>query len=330
MPKFDLSEYDFNLPKSLIAQKPASPRDHARLLIFNRKTKKITDDYFYNLETYLEPYTTLVLNNSKVEKSRLKINKFEIFITKAINEYTVEALVYPGKKFKCDQTIKLSEDLSVKVEKILSGGQRVLTFSCKIDSPRIKKLLHTPFPPYIKADEKLSSEYQTVYSKFLGSKAAPTAGLHFTSKMMAKLKQNYHVAEVTLHVGLGTFAPLKPEYLKSNKLHQEYYEINDQTVQILNSAKHITALGTTTVRTLESAIKLNHFTACSSSTDIFIKPGYKFSAVDNIITNFHLPRSSLIMLVSAFAGIEETKLIYNHAIKQKYRFYSFGDCMLIK
>lgn len=328
-----LDEFDYNLPEELIAQKPATPRDHSRLLVYDRSSKKITDDYFYNIGDYLPDDTSLVVNNSKVEKCRLLFNngKMEIFVTKAMNDKTVEAMVRPGKKFKPGKKTELAAQLSAETLDITEDGLRIIQLSHSLDDPRFESFKYTPFPPYIKRDESLSDRYQTVYAKDQGSKAAPTAGLHFTPGLIEKLnKQGIKKKEVTLHVGLGTFAPVKADKIEDHIMHSEWFQITKNQADALNQSKSITAVGTTSVRVLESAPKdKGKFKACSGDTDIFITPGYQFKSVDHLITNFHLPKSTLLMLVSAFSSLEEVKKIYNHAVEDKYRFYSFGDAMLI-
>ncbi len=328
-----LSDFDFTLPEELIAQSPAHPRDHARLLVYDRATKEIKDDYFYNLGDYLHSQTTMVVNNSKVEKCRLMFDggKKELFVTSVRNNNTVEALVRPGKKFREGKVAELSEGITAKVTHVAEDGLRTIILSHDLDAPELEPYKYTPFPPYIEQDESLADEYQTVYAKDLGSKAAPTAGLHFTDDLLEKLnQQGIKKSEVTLHVGLGTFAPVKTEKLDEHEMHSEWYQLDEKTAVELNQAKHITAVGTTSVRVLESiSNQSKKFRAGNGDTDIFITPGYKFKAVDSLITNFHLPKSTLLMLVSAFMGFEEMHRLYQHAISQKYRFYSFGDGMLI-
>jgi S-adenosylmethionine:tRNA ribosyltransferase-isomerase len=227
-------------------------------------------------------------------------------------------------------TTQLTAWLSVEVLAVDSDGIRTLKLSVPHDDERLQKYEHVPLPPYIPQNDKLSDEYQTVYAKPLGSKAAPTAGLHFTKELLVKLQESHNLVEVTLHVGLGTFAPLTEQQLKSGSLHSEHYEITEKAAQVLNKARHITAIGTTSVRTLESNKKTHGFSAKFSTTDILIQPGYKWHAVDSLVTNFHLPGTSLLLLVESFVGSEpELKRIYTHAIAEKYRFYSFGDAMLI-
>lgn len=330
---FTLDDFDFNLPQKLIAQEPAHPRDHARLLVYNRSTGAITDDYFYNLLKYLPKETTLVVNNSKVEKCRLLFDegKKEVFILDAANDTTVQALVRPGKKFKKGAKVQLSDEITAEVLDIDEEGIRTLKMSPSLREAIYDRYKHTPFPPYIKQNEALSDEYQTVYAEDPGSKAAPTAGLHFTGNLLDDLRQSgIDWAEVTLHVGLGTFAPVKTETIEAHTMHSEWFEIDQAAADQLNKAKHFTAVGTTSVRVLESCMQQQgQFTPTKMDTDIFIYPGYTFKAVDALITNFHLPKSTLLMLVAAFVGYRPMREIYQHAIEREYRFYSFGDAMLI-
>lgn len=331
--KHTLSDFDFHLPEELIAQAPTHPRDHARLLVYDRKSGTISDDYFYNLDKYLNPETTLVVNNSKVEKCRLLFDgdAKEIFVTHAVNNLTVEALVRPGKKFKVGKKAILADGIEVEVLSVEEGGIRRLKMSHPLDHPVYDPYRYTPFPPYIAQDESLAGEYQTVFAKDEGSKAAPTAGLHFTDSLIGKLRdKGIGWEEVTLHVGLGTFAPVKTEKLEDHIMHSEWYVLNKETATGLEKAGHLTAVGTTSVRVLESAVLENRkFKPCSGDTDIFITPGYRFKATDSLITNFHLPKSTLLMLVAAFMGFDEMHRLYEHAIDKKYRFYSFGDGTLI-
>lgn len=330
---YTLQDFDYDLPKELIAQKPASPRDHSQLLVFDRKTGKITDDFFYNIARYLPDKTSLIVNNSRVEKCRLLFDngKKEVFITKTLSQSTVEAMVRPGKAFRTGRKAQLTDDLSAETLSIAPDGLRTLRLSHALNDPIVEPYKHTPFPPYIKRDESLAERYQTVFAKQEGSKAAPTAGLHFTTELLNKLEaQGIYKKEVTLHVGLGTFAPVKSDNLSDHIMHSEWYQISEEQADALNNSGSITAVGTTSVRVLESVKKhQGKFTACSGETDIFIIPGYSFKSVDHLITNFHLPGSTLLMLTAAFAGFEQMREIYSHAIKKKYRFYSFGDAMLI-
>lgn len=330
---YTLSDFDYDLPEELIAQEPAQPRDHARLLIYHRSTGQIIDDYFYNLLDHLPGDTTLVANNSKVEKCRLLFdggNK-EIFVLESLNPDTVRALVRPGKKFKKGTRIQLSDKISAEVIAVDEEGIRTLKLDPQLGDPVYESHKHTPFPPYIQQNEELSAEYQTIYAQDLGSKAAPTAGLHFTDRLLEQIrKAKIDWQEVTLHVGLGTFAPVKEENIDDHTMHSEWYELDAKTAEALNTAEHITAIGTTSIRVLESCLRRHdRFRAEKGETDIFIRPGYTFKAVNSLITNFHLPKSTLLMLVAAMTGYDEMKKIYQHAINQQYRFYSFGDAMLI-
>ncbi len=320
---------DFDLPKELIAQEPVSPRDSARLLVYERKSKKITDAIFKDLLEFLPKNSTLVLNNSKVEHCRWLFDevKAELFVLEKLDQYTVRALVRPGKKFKLDMEAPLTDWLTAKTTAIDSEGIRTIRLNVQHDDERLQEIEHVPLPPYIAQNDTLAKEYQTVYAKPLGSKAAPTAGLHFTDDLLKKIALRHGVEEVTLHVGLGTFASLTDENYKTGKLHKEWYEIPSEVEQKLAAASHITTVGTTTTRTLESWKKSGETTG---NTDIFIQPGYEFQAVDALITNFHLPGTSLLLMIEAFIGSKaETQRIYDHAIAEKYRFYSFGDAMLI-
>jgi S-adenosylmethionine:tRNA ribosyltransferase-isomerase len=325
-----LSDYQFDLPEELIAQTPAVPRDHSRLLVYDRKTGVITDAKFYEILEYLPADSTLVLNNSKVEKARLLFGNVEIFEVLRVNDRVVEAMVRPGRKFKLGKEVDLGDGISATVQHVHDDGLRTLRFNVPLDDPAIERHRFTPFPPYIEAGEDLAPSYQTVYARDEGSKAAPTAGLHFTEELLTSIRNGGHpIAEVTLHVGLGTFAPVKTDNITDHKMHHEYYSISDETAETLNHASGRVAVGTTSVRVLESAISDGTYHRSAGSTDIFITPGYTFKGVDALITNFHLPGSTLLMLVSAFAGYQETMRIYKHAIENRYRFFSFGDAMLI-
>ena len=330
---YTLDDFDYDLPDNLIAQEPVHPRDHARLLIYDRATGQITDDHFYNLLEYLPKDTTLVINNSKVEKCRLLFDDGhkEIFVLDAVNDSTVRAIIRPGKKFKKGRTVQLSDEISAEVLDIDDEGIRTLKMDPVLASPVYDNHKHTPFPPYIEQNESLSEEYQTVYAKDMGSKAAPTAGLHFTDDLLHKIaNSDINRTEVTLHVGLGTFAPVKADRIEEHTMHSEWFEITEENAQDLNNADHITAVGTTSIRVLETCLKRhNQYIATKTETDIFIRPGFEFLATDALITNFHLPKSTLLMLVAAFTGFEEMQKIYQHAIDEEYRFYSFGDAMLI-
>lgn len=323
---------DFDLPKKLIAQVPSRPRDHARLLVYDRSTQKITDDYFYNLLKYLPNPTCAVVNNSKVENCRLLFNEGqrEIFVIEGVNDITVRALVRPGKVFRLGRHIQLSSEVSAHVTAVDAEGIRTIEFSTTRDHVDLVAAQHVPLPPYIAQNDELATEYQTIYARTLGSKAAPTAGLHFTPELKQNVQAQRDWAEVTLHVSLGTFAGLTQENYQSGRLHEEYFEISDEAAQAITIAKHVTAVGTTSVRTLESNWKDSRLQPGQSSTDIFIQPGFEFKRVNSLITNFHLSGTSLLLLVEAFVGTaDELNRIYEHAITTQYRFYSFGDAMII-
>jgi S-adenosylmethionine:tRNA ribosyltransferase-isomerase len=324
----------FTLPQELIAQEPARPRDAARLLVYDRKNKVITDSIFRSLPDFLPASTMLVVNNSKVEHCRWLFDdgKTELFIIEKLDTHTVRVLVRPGKKFKLNAVVSLTEWLQVSVTAIDSDGIRTLKLSVAHDDSRLHAIEHVPLPPYIQQNDALAEEYQTIYAKPLGSKAAPTAGLHFTEELLDKIRKQHDVSEVTLHVGLGTFAGLSEENFNTGRLHEEYYEISPEVAKKLITVPHVTAVGTTSARTLESwAGQGSSLTqGLSGDTDIFIQPGYGFKRVNSLITNFHLPNTSLLLMIEAFVGsAEETQRIYDHAIAEKYRFYSFGDAMLI-
>lgn len=319
----------FQLPDELIAQFPVNPRDSAKLLVYDRKSKTIVDTVFSELDDYLPANSTIVLNNSKVEHCRWLFDNLEIFVLSKHGKNQLRALVRPGKKFKFGKELILSGNITAKVDAVDQDGIRTLTLNVPHDSPVLKKYEHVPLPPYIKQDDYLAEEYQTVYAKTEGSKAAPTAGLHFTPELLSRLRESHNIAEITLHVGLGTFAPLNEEQIKAGKLHSEWYSIDNKNLNLLAKSDHITAVGTTSTRTLESIESLSENTS-SGWTDILISPGYKFKHVNSLITNFHLSGTSLLLLVEAFVGSEdELQKIYDHAINNKYRFYSFGDAMLI-
>lgn len=318
---------DFKVPSGLIAQKPVHPRDSAKLLVYNRATQGITHTTFRCIGEYLPKSTTLVANNARVDKCRLLFPGVEIFLLSKLDDTRAEALVKPGRKFKLGTTLQLTDSLTASVKAIADDGVRTLEFSQKHDAKVFQEHQHIPLPPYIAQDDTLSSDYQTVYARHSGSKAAPTAGLHFTDKLLAELKEKFIFAELTLDVGLGTFAPLSEQNFKDKTLHCETFSISPENADAINSASHITAIGTTSLRVLESGTKV---LAGRATTDIFITPGYKFRRTDSLVTNFHLPGTSLLLLVEAFIGsTEQMKRVYDEALTQKYRFYSFGDAMLI-
>ncbi|MCR5553819.1 MAG: tRNA preQ1(34) S-adenosylmethionine ribosyltransferase-isomerase QueA [bacterium] len=339
------SDFDYFLPEELIAQTPIEPRDHSRLLVYNRKTKEISHKHFYDLADILTDNDVLVINNTRVIPARVYGHKtetgakVEVLLLKRIDLVTFECLLKPAKRFKIGSTIIFSDNLTGRIiDNASEIGGRIIHFEVKNGSfeEELDKLGEMPLPPYIHKKLEDKERYQTVYAKIKGSSAAPTAGLHFTPELIEKLKKKgVTFVSVTLNVGLGTFRPVTEETIENHHMHSEEIEVSKEAADILNNAKkagkRIIAVGTTSVRTLESASDENGvLSPCRKETNIFIYPGVKFKFVDAIITNFHLPKSTLIMLVSAFSTREETLNIYNTAVKEKYRFFSFGDSMLIE
>ena len=335
------SDFDYYLPQELIAQTPANPRDSSRLLVYDRKTDKIEHKHFYDIVDYLKEGDLLVRNNTKVLPARMFAytehgGKVEVLLLKRFNLNEWEVLVKPGKKAKPNAKLTISNELSLEVLSTIeeSGSRRVKFIYDGVFEDVISRVGEMPLPPYI--TEKLldQSRYQTVYAKVDGSAAAPTAGLHFTDELLAKLKdKGVEVVDVLLHVGLGTFRPVKTDDILSHHMHSEYYEIDEIACEKINKAKkegrRVIAVGTTSVRTLESASDENGFVKPTrDNTEIFIYPPYKFKCVDGLITNFHLPKSTLLMLVSALSTREKMLEIYNVAVNDKYRFFSFGDACL--
>lgn len=334
------SEFYYDLPQELIAQTPAEPRDSSRLLYYDRAADKINDLIFCDVADILQPGDLLVVNNTRVINARLfgydeKGRKYEVFLLKRIDLTHWETLLKPARKAKLGSKIIINEELSLTVESIADNGVRIVDFSFKgVFEDILSRVGEVPLPPYI--TEKLTDKerYQTVYAKTPGSCAAPTAGLHFTPELIKKLKdKGVDFAEVLLHVGLGTFRPVKEDNILDHKMHSEYYEINEETAEKINKAvkegRRVIAVGTTSVRTLESVADENGYVcAKKGETDIFIYPGYKFKCVKGLITNFHLPESTLLMLISAFLTKEKVMEIYKHAVDEKYRFFSFGDACL--
>lgn len=340
-----LNDFDYDLPEELIAQTPCAKRDHSRLMVLNRQKQSITHQHFYNLPKFLKKGDTLVFNDTKVIPARLIGHRdptgarVEVFLLRRLPDRKDcwEALVKPGKKAQVGYVIKFSDELSCKVVEHTDFGGRVVQFIYDgIFEEILDRLGETPLPPYIheKLDDK--NRYQTVYAREKGSAAAPTAGLHFTKELLAQIKDmGVNLAFVTLHVGLGTFRPVNEENIEDHVMHKEFYHIEKQAADIINETKkrggRVIAVGTTSIRTLESAAKDDGTIApIADETGIFIYPGYKFKIVDAIITNFHLPKSTLIMLISAFAGREFVLSAYKEAVKDKYRFFSFGDAMYIE
>ncbi|WP_102400535.1 tRNA preQ1(34) S-adenosylmethionine ribosyltransferase-isomerase QueA [Haloimpatiens massiliensis] len=339
----DVKDFYFDLPEELIAQHPAEKRDESRLMVLNKNSGEIEHKHFKDILMYLNPGDCLVLNNTRVLPARLigskegTGGKIEFLLLKRIDRDKWETLVKPGKKAKVgSEFIFGNGELKAKVVDIGEEGSRIVQFKYDgIFEEVLDRLGQMPLPPYIK--EKLTDKerYQTVYSKEVGSAAAPTAGLHFTEELLEKIKaKGVKVAFLTLHVGLGTFRPVKVDKIEEHHMHSEYYSMSKETADIINETKkaggRIIAVGTTSSRTLETIGEENGIVSEKSGwTDIFIYPGYKFKVVDALITNFHLPESTLIMLVSALAGRENIMNAYNTAVKEKYRFFSFGDAMFI-
>ena len=337
-------DFDFELPEELIAQEPILKRDSSRLMVVDKKTGSISHHVFTDIVDLLNKGDVLVLNDTKVIPARLfgiKENTnahIEVLLLNNIENNIWSCLVKPAKRVKEGTIISFGDGLlKAKCLEVDDEGIRKIEFKYDgIFMEILDKLGTMPLPPYIKTKLKDKDRYQTVYAKNIGSAAAPTAGLHFTKELLEKIKnKGIIICYVTLHVGLGTFRPVKVEDVSKHKMHSEYYEMNEETANILNKAKEegrrIISVGTTSVRVLETVMnKYNYFCKCSGWTDIFIYPGYKFKAIDNLITNFHLPKSTLIMLVSALASREIILNAYKEAVKEKYRFFSFGDSMFIK
>ena len=336
-------DFFYELPEELIAQTPLENRSSSKLMVLNRKTGDIEHKIFSDISEYLNEGDCLVLNNTKVLPARLFGIKEETgahveFLLLSRKEKDVwEVIAKPAKRVKPGTVFTFGNDeLKCEVIGSVNDGNRLVKFIYDgLFENVLDKLGEVPLPPYIKEKLEDKNRYQTVYSKHEGSAAAPTAGLHFTEEMLDNLKaKGIKIAFVTLHIGLGTFRPVKAEKIEEHKMHSEFYIIPEETADIINATKtsggKIIAVGTTSVRTLESAVKDGKISACSGWTDIFIYPPYKFGIVDKIITNFHLPESTLIMLISAFAGRERVLDAYNCAVKEKYRFFSFGDAMFIQ
>lgn len=336
------STYYYDLPENLIAQTPLYPRDSSRLLAFNIDNKQIEHKHFYDITNYLKKGDVLVLNNTRVIPCRLIGTKVEtgatveIFIIKRLNLTDWEALAKPAKRLKKGTIVKFNDELSCEIlgdcDSFMGGKNVRFIFSGTFEDV-LSRTGAMPLPPYIKEKLKDTERYQTVYSKTNGSTAAPTAGLHFTPELLEKIKNmGVEICYVLLHVGLGTFRPVKSENILDHDMHTEYYEVTEEVAETINKAKkegrRIIAVGTTSVRTLESSQEEGKVIAQKSTTKLFCYPPYKFKVVDCLITNFHLPESTLIMLVSAFSGYENTMKVYNEAIKEKYRFFSFGDACL--
>lgn len=340
----NVNEFDYNLPEELIAQTPLKERSSSRLLILNKDNGNITHEHFYNVINYLHKGDVLVLNDTKVIPARLIGEKedtkavIEILLLKELSDNNWECLARPCKRLKEGTIVSFGDGLlkALVTEKLEDGIIHVKLIYNGILMEILDKLGTMPLPPYIHEKLEDQSRYQTVYAKYEGSAAAPTAGLHFTKELLKEIEnKGVIITYVTLHVGLGTFRPVEVENILEHKMHSEFYTMNKETAGILNKAKgekrRIIAVGTTSTRTLETIATNNNglFKECAGNTDIFIYPGYKFKAIDGLITNFHLPKSTLVMLVSALAGRDNILNAYQEAIKEKYRFFSFGDAMFI-
>lgn len=336
-------DFYYDLPQELIAQKPLENRSDSNLMVLGRETGEITHKHFYDIIDYLNEGDCLVMNNTRVIPARLygtkegTGGKIEFLLLKRIDINTWEVILKPGKRAREGSHFEFGGGLlKAEVIKVIDDGNRIVRFEYDgVWEELLDKLGEMPLPPYI--HEKLTDKerYQTVYSKIEGSAAAPTAGLHFTNELLEKIRdKGVKIAYVTLHVGLGTFRPVSVENVEEHKMHSEYYEICKESADIINETRgrggRIVAVGTTSVRTLESCADESGFVKeCGGNTEIFIYPGYKFKAVDALITNFHLPESTLLMLISAFSDKEKIFAAYNEAIREKYRFFSFGDAMFI-
>lgn len=335
-----LSDFDYELPEELIAQTPIEPRNASRLMVLDPLIGTIEHHHFFELKDFLTEGDTLIFNDTRVIPARLighreTGGKVEVFLLRRIDGNRWETLVKPGKKAQIDTKIIFSEELYCKVIEHTDFGGRVVEFFYDgIFEEILDRLGETPLPPYIHEKLEDTERYQTVYNRERGSAAAPTAGLHFTKEQMSDLKSSgINLGFVTLHVGLGTFRPVNVDNIEDHVMHEEYFSIPQETVDLIRRTKEnhkrVIAVGTTSIRTLESAVVNGELTAMSGATNIFIYPGYEFKVIDAIITNFHLPKSTLIMLISAFGGREFVLRAYKEAVKERYRFFSFGDAMFL-
>ena len=339
-----LSDFNYNLPEELIAQDPLEKRDNSRLMVLHRETGELEHKHFYDVIDYLNPGDCLVVNNTKVIPARLMGVKeetgasIEVLLLKRKEEKVWETLVKPGKKARVGARISFGDGLLVgEVIDVVEEGNRLIRFEYDgIFEEILDRLGQMPLPPYITHQLQDKNRYQTVYAKYDGSAAAPTAGLHFTEELLQKIQdKGVRIAKVTLHVGLGTFRPVKEENVLDHHMHSEFYIVDEEAAKIINETKanggRVISVGTTSTRTLETVAEPDgHIPVKSGWTDIFIYPGYRFKVIDALITNFHLPQSTLVMLVSALAGREYVLHAYEIAVKERYRFFSFGDAMLIK
>lgn len=339
----DVKDFDYDLPEELIAQDPLEDRSSSRLMVLDKKTGEVSHHVFKEIVKYLRPGDCLVINNTKVIPARLfgvkegTMAKIEILLLKRRQNDVWETLVKPGKKAKPGTKIIFGDGLLTgEVIDVVDDGNRLIQFSYEgIFEEILDKLGQMPLPPYITHQLKDKNRYQTVYAKYDGSAAAPTAGLHFTKELLQQVKdKGVDIAEITLHVGLGTFRPVKVDNVLDHHMHSEFYMVSQEAADKINNAKknggRIISVGTTSTRTLEAASDENGMLKeCSGWTDIFIYPGYRFKVIDCLITNFHLPQSTLVMLVSALAGREHVLNAYKEAVEERYRFFSFGDAMFI-
>ncbi|WP_317302837.1 tRNA preQ1(34) S-adenosylmethionine ribosyltransferase-isomerase QueA [Acidaminococcus timonensis] len=336
----DVTDFDYDLPQELIAQTPVEPRDSSRLLVMDKNTGELEHRHFYNLPEYLKPGDLLVFNDTRVIPARLHGFKttgahVEVFLLTRKNATDWEVLVKPGKKLQKGAQIRFSDELSCEILETTDFGGRIARFHYDgIFEEILDRLGETPLPPYIHEKLKDKERYQTVYNRERGSAAAPTAGLHFTKELLKKIKDmGVEEVFVTLHVGLGTFRPVNESKVEDHKMHREFYTVSQEAADAINKAKRegrrIIAVGTTSVRTLESAGASGVMKAGGNWTEIFIYPGYQFKFVDALVTNFHLPQSTLVMLVSALSSREKILHAYQVAVENRYRFFSFGDAMFI-
>lgn len=352
-----VSDFDYSLPEELIAQEPLADRAAARMLVLHRREQHWEDRHFRELPQFLGPGDCLVLNDSKVLPSRLfgrrvgvhavpisprnpahhefLTGQVQVFLVRPVSgdARTWEALVRPGRKMAVGERIRFADRAEAEILARGERGLRTLRFDYDGDlHALLDEIGHTPLPPYIRREDRPEdrNRYQTVYAQSPGSVAAPTAGLHFTPEMLDRCREaGAVIARVTLHVGLGTFQPLNSDVIEKARLHHESYEIREEEAVVLRASRRRIAVGTTSVRTLETAMRRGGLVPSAGETDLLIRPGFRFQATHAILTNFHLPQSSLLLLVSAFAGLDFTLAAYRHAVEQRYRFYSYGDCMLI-
>ena len=334
------SELDYSLPEALVAQRPCEKRDESRLMVLDRTTHTIGIDAFRNIASYLRKGDCIVMNDTRVIRARLKGRKptggrVEVFLLHEVERGVWEALVRPSGKVKPNTTLRITPDVEVTVHGPLPGGRRRVAFNCADVLRVLEESGEVPLPPYIRRDHPDASDlrrYQTIYARVPGAVAAPTAGLHFTPELIGKLEEKgVRTAFITLHVGIGTFRPVRTENVLEHEMHSEFVQVSADTAKAISEAPgKVVAIGTTTARALESAVVNRHsVTEFRGETRLFIKPGYEFKVVDRLVTNFHLPKSTLLILVSAFAGTNLVREAYNEAVAQRYRFLSFGDAMLI-